>query len=353
LTSDDYNNNFGKMERREILQLGAATLAAAVLGKTVLAQTAPATAKKIKIDAYSRTLHWLRSPEEVAEACHQIGNTTIDLTVRAYPGHVQPEKVKTDLPVFVKALERNGVTVTSIAADITDAKTPYIEEMLGTASSLGIRYHWWRGFGNFDSNKPYAPQIDAFKPRLEALVKLDEKYGMKAMYHPQGGPFFDYLELVRNFDPKFVSLHFDTGHWIQVAQPNLAAMIMWAGPYIGGFVWKDEVVEKRDPAAAQPEAPAGGRGGRGGGGGGRGGSVSGWETRQMPVGTGMVDFNLAARSLKAINFDGPTECQPEWTGLGGAEVGRDTLTLPRETVIALLKRDYETIHAALAAAGLA
>ena len=47
----------------------------------------------------------------------------------------------------------------------------------------------------------------------------------------------------------------------------------------------------------------------------------------------MVDFALAARALKNINFEGPTECQPEWTGLGGAESGRDTLTLPAETVI--------------------
>jgi hypothetical protein len=67
----------------------------------------------------------------------------------------------------------------------------------------------------------------------------------------------------------------------------------------------------------------------------------------------MVDFSVAARALKLINFDGPTECQPEWTGLGGAENGRDTLTVPRETVIGLLKHDYETIHAVLAAAGVA
>jgi hypothetical protein len=52
----------------------------------------------------------------------------------------------------------------------------------------------------------------------------------------------------------------------------------------------------------------------------------------------MVDFLVAARALKAINFDGPTE----WTGLGGAENGRDTLTVPRETVISLLKHDYDT-----------
>src|SRR5262245_37685248 len=233
------------IDRRELLQLGAAAIAAGAFLRSGQAQTpspAPAAPGRIKIDAYSRTLHWLRKPEEVAEACHQIGNTTIDLTVRNAPGHVQPDKVKTDLPVFVKALERNGVKVTSMAADINDASTPYVEDMLGTASSLGIRHHWWRGFGGFDNTKPYGPQIEAFKPRLAALVKLEEKFGTKAMYHPQGGPFFDYLELVRQFDPKYVGLHFDTGHWIQVSQSNLASMIMWAGPYVAGFVWKDAVV---------------------------------------------------------------------------------------------------------------
>ena len=339
------------IDRRELLQAGAAALAAGAFSRIGFAQAAP----KIRIDAYSRTLHWLRKPEEVADACHQIGNMTIDLTVRTYPGHVDPAKVTTDLPPFVKALERSGITVTVLGADINDDKTPYIEEMLGTASSLGIRYNWWRGF-NFDSTKPYPPQIEALKPRLERLVKLEEKYGMKAMYHPQGGPMFDQLELIRNFDPRYVSLHFDTGHWIQITQSNMAAMIMLASPYVGGFVWKDAVVEKHDPAAEAPAAggrgaAAGAPGGRGGRG--RGGSVIGWGTRQVPVGTGMVDFALAARTLKLINFDGPTECQPEWTGLGGAESGRDTLTLPRETVIGLLKRDYDTIHAALTAAGLA
>jgi sugar phosphate isomerase/epimerase len=367
--------------RRELLQAGAAALAAGAFSRLGCAQnvsggSVPAAAK-IRIDAYSRTLHWVRTPEEVAAVCHRIGNTTIDLTVRSYPGHVDPAKVTTDLPPFVKALERNRITVTVMGADINDDKTPYVEEMLGTASSLGIRYNWWRGF-TFDNTKPYPSQIDALKPRLERLVKLEEKYGMKAMYHPQGGPMFDQLELIRNFDPRYVSLHFDTGHWLQVSQSNLAAMIMLAAPYVGGFVWKDAVMEKRDPAA---DASAGGgraahagdgaaiaqasaantpaaadgaaRGGRGRGGGGRGGSVNGWGTRQVPVGTGMVDFVLAARTLKSINFDGPTECQPEWTGLGGAELGRDTLTLPRETVIGLLKRDYDTIHAALAAAGVA
>lgn len=355
------------MHRRDLLKAGAIAMAGGMFGTEIKGQS---TTPNVRIDAYSRTLHWLRTPEDVAEACHQIGNTTIDLTVRAYPGHVQPENVKTDLPKFVKGLEKGGVTVTTLAADIADEKTPYVEDMLGTASSLGIKYNWWRGFGGaFDSTKPYPPQIEALKPRLAALVKLQEKFGMKAMYHPQGGPMFDYLDLVRNFDPRYVSLHFDTGHWVQVDPGNMGAMMMMAGPYVGGMVFKDEAVEKRDPAqlaaanagrAGRGAAGAsgggfpGGRGGSGRGAGGRGNTaVNGYTTVQVPVGTGMVNFNLVARYLKLINFDGPTECQPEWTGLGGAELGRDTLTLPRETVIGLLKRDYETIRAALVSAGLA
>jgi sugar phosphate isomerase/epimerase len=380
------------INRREVLQLGAAALAAGTLSKIGLTQTEPAP-KKIRIDAYSRTLHWLRTPGEVAEACHQIGNTTIDLTVRAYPGHVDPAKVKTDLPTFVKGLQQAGITTTVLGADIVDDQTPNLEEMLGTASSLGIKYNWWRGF-NFDNTKPYPPQIEALKPRLAKLVKIQEKYGMKAMYHPQGGPFFDQLELIRNFDPRYVSLHYDTSHWLQVSESNMAAMMMIAGPYLGGFVWKDAVVEKRDPAAIAAEAaaaaanrpprpdapaPAGppqagppaaagdaargprgaaggpggarGPGGPGGPGGGRNAAYNGWGTRQVAVGSGMVDFTLAAKTLKLMNFDGPTECQPEWPGLGGAENGRDTLTVPRETVIALLKHDYDTIHACLTTAG--
>src|SRR5678816_2181674 len=135
-----------EMNRRELLQLGVAAIGATTLPSIARGQGAPAPAfakpiRPIRIDAYSRTLHWLRKPEEVATACHQIGNSTIDLTIRNYPGHVLPEKAKTDLPIWVKALKQHGVEVTSIAADITDAKTPFVEEILGTMQSLGIRHH--------------------------------------------------------------------------------------------------------------------------------------------------------------------------------------------------------------------
>jgi hypothetical protein len=76
------------------------------------------------------------------------------------------------LPLFVKTLARNGITVTVLGADIVDDQTPHIEEMLGTASSLGIRFRW-RGF-RFDYDKPYAPQLDRDTPTLprETVIGL-------------------------------------------------------------------------------------------------------------------------------------------------------------------------------------
>jgi hypothetical protein len=97
-----------------------------------------------------------------------------------------------------------------------------VEAILGTMSSLGIRHHWWRGF-SFNATQPYREQVDALKPRIERLVKLEERYGTKAMYHPGGGPYYDILEFLRNFDPRYVSVHYDTGHWLQVSQANMAA----------------------------------------------------------------------------------------------------------------------------------
>jgi hypothetical protein len=114
------------MKRRELLHLA---LGAASLADLASAQDA-APPKTVRVDAYSRTLHWLRKPEEVAEACHQIGNTSIDLTIRAYPGHIQPEKVTTDLPPFVRALERNGIAVSTVATG-RDALTLPRETVIG------------------------------------------------------------------------------------------------------------------------------------------------------------------------------------------------------------------------------
>ena len=68
------------------------------------------------------------------------------------------------------------------------------------------------------------------------------------------------------------------------------------------------------------------------------------------MGTGLVDVFRYAAVMRDIGFNGPMELQAEYP-LGGAESGRDKLTLPRAQVIGSLKRDVLTIRAALQQSG--
>ena len=366
-----------------MLKLGGAVAAAAAVPGAFGQGIQGAPAKKIRLDAYSRTLHWLRTPGEVAEACHQIGNTSIDLTVRPGSGHVNPENVKTELPAFVKGLKAGGIEVSMIAPAITEAEDPYAEATLDAASSLGIHHYWWGTF-RYDETKPYWPQLDALKPKVEKIARLNEKYGMKAMAHPRAGAgsvsggFYDLLYVLKNFDPRSVSFQYDTGQLMQARDEDVVLQLRLGTPYIGGFVWKDGVIEPADSPnpddvfrAAHPRANTGPTDGAGMGapmrannGGGQAQTAAGprnrtpnpypskWRSRQVPIGTGLVNVKLICHTLKEIGFDGPMECEPEWPQLGGADQGATELVVPREQVITLLKRDYDNVTSAMTAVGL-
>jgi sugar phosphate isomerase/epimerase len=205
--------------------------------------------KKLKVDAYSRHLQWLRSPDEVAEATIEMGYDGVDITVRPYPGHVDPEKVTTDLPVFVNAIRKHGLEVSMITCPITDADSPNAEKILQAASGLGIKHYWWGTF-RLDPAQPVMPQLDALKPRVEKLAALNAKYGMKAMYHTYsipntvGANVWDFLYVLRNFDPAHVSFHWDVGHTsITGGNGTWAQSMRAAGPYIGGVSAKDYIYE--------------------------------------------------------------------------------------------------------------
>ena len=342
------------MDRREILQLGAATLAASSLAKSALAQ-APAASGKFTLDVYSKHLQWLRTPQELAKGIADIGLATTDLTVTPYPGHVDPAKVKTDLPAFVSALKQNGVGVSSITCAITDADTPGAEAILDAASSAGIHNYSWGGY-TYNPGQPYGPQLDALKPRVAALVKLNQKYGMKALYQPKQGAqnvgalFVDFLGVLQGFDPKFVAFRYDTGALLQVTSQNFLMHMRMGAPYIGAVALNDAMVHLDLPVWDQgtftPQqllAPSGGGDNTGNAGGnpnaiGGGGRRLPYNLHPVPVGTGMIDLMLIGKALKDINFNGPAECQITWD-LGGAESGNDKITLPRQEVIGRIKRD--------------
>ena len=356
------------MNRRELLRLGTASLAAAALPKVSAAQTAPNAPQPpptFQFDVYSRSLQWLRTPETVAKAVIDSGARSIDLTVMPYPGHVDPAKVRADLPPFVNGLKSGGVAVSAITCPIADSDSPDAEAIIATASSLGIRYYGWGGFQH-EPRQPYRAQLDALKPRVARLAKLNEKYDMKALYQPRpgevGSVFFDFLDVLRNFDPRYVSFRYDTATLLHPRPQDAALELQLGAPYIGAVALNDAVVKLELPVwndgayTGTPRQLVGASMGSGDNLGkdggnplaiGGGGRPLPYHFYEVPVGTGMVDFSLIGQTLKEIGFSGPVESQTDWP-LGGAEKGSDKTTMPPLEVIGQLKHNRLMIEQAFA-----
>src|ERR1700743_1624902 len=65
-----------------------------------------------------------------------------------------------------------------------------------------------------------------------------------------------------------------------------------------------------------------------------------WTPHWCGAGQGMVNFSGFFSLVKAGGrFSGPVQLHFEYPGLGGAENGKNTLTVPKEDVIAAMHRD--------------
>lgn len=295
---------------------------AAAAAAPVAAQPA---AERVTICAFSKHFHWAGVPE-AAEVCAKLGYDGIDLTLRK-GGHVLPERVADDLPKAVEAIRKAGLTVPMATTDIVDPSTPHAEAILKTMAALGIRRYRWGGF-RYNEKEPIAQQLESFKPRVRDLAALNKQYGVCAMYHTHSGIgqvgacMWDLWLLLKDHDPNLVSANYDIGHatveggfggWIHTSRLLL--------PYTRGVAVKDFRWASNDRGV--------------------------WRPRWCALGEGMVDFRQFFGIMKAARFAGPLQLHMEYPELGGADVGRTSFTIPKEKLLAIMRKDVETLKGLL------
>jgi sugar phosphate isomerase/epimerase len=350
------------MDRRAFL---ASSTALAAFPASLKAQPAPLGKSGLVLS--SRALQWLRSPAELAKACVDIGLDHVDLTVGAAPAHVDAARVRPDLPAFVGGLKQAAITVTTVSTPIVDADTPNAEAILDAAAQAGIGYYLWGGLA-YNPAAPYGPQLDTLKPRIQKLAALNQKYKIKGLYQPRAGAanvgaaFLDILDLLKPFDPRFVGVQYDTAALLQPVREVFVAHMRLGGAHIGGIAVNDAAVDLDLPEYDQgfytgtgPIAPTNAGDNTGTDKGdmlaiGGGGRTLPYRYHPKRVGTGMIDLTLIGRTLKEVGFNGPAEIDIDWP-LGGVETGAATISLPRETVLGLIKRERLAIEAGLFAGG--
>ena len=321
------------MDRREFFQASAlSTIVTSVLGDRTLAQAAQTAApnatptpRKLILDAYTRHLHWMRSADEIAEAAIEMTCGGVNPTIQAYPGHIDPTKVTTELPAFVKTMQKHGLRVKQVRGGGQTAVDANVEAMVGAMGQSGVT-HYWIGTDNYDLTKPITPQLDAIKVKVQKFVELNRKHGTTLMYHTRAGAnaigsvVWDLLYVLKDFDPKYVGIHWDTGHMSHHGSNMWELLMRTAGPYVVAMGWKDRSWQQNlgflgeggpYPGPQAPAAPAAGRGAGGAGRGGRGGGRAGG----APAAGGAVAPVAGEGAAEAANAAAPAR------GRGGAPGG--------------------------------
>ena len=315
--------------RRDFLHtLGSGTVMAGLIARGARAGQTSDGPAPLKVSIFSKHLHWL-DYEGMAQTAAEIGFDGIDLTVRA-GGHVLPERVQEDLPKAYAAVRKAGLSMPMVTAGIVNARTPHVEAMLKTFSSLGIPLYRWGGF-QWEEPTPVPERLAQLKAEAAKLGELNRQYKVGAMYHNHSGAevgasVWDLWEILKDLDRQWLGVNYDFSH--ATIEGGLGAWInsfRLVSPMMKGIAVKDFYWGKNSQGVWQPQ----------------------W----CPLGEGMVNYKKYFAMLKEAKFSGPVQMHIEYP-LGGAESGAKTLTVEKSKVIAAMRKNLTILKGWLRDAGL-
>jgi sugar phosphate isomerase/epimerase len=349
------------MYRRELIGKGVSALVLAAVPRSVQAHPdVLASAGKTAIAISSANLHWLRIPEEIAEAAIEMGFGAITLTVGPPPAHVSLADAPLSLAAFVHGLRGAGIVVDTIScsADLSP-DVAGIDALLAAASKLDIKQYIFGPYP-YAADQSIPMQLDTFKPSFSALARLNTRYGIRGLYRNRAGLYlgaalFDLVEVLRGIDRSAIGICYDTGQGALAGGNNSwKAGLLVAGPYLGGLFCTDYALQFQLDAnqggvftGTSEDLATSFKGGVTRPFGGGGGQTNPWIAPAVPLGTGLVDLPQLATILRKVGFEGPLTVLSDYPN-GGTENGGDKLTLPRALVLGAIKRDLLTLKAGLA-----
>ena len=225
MTQRDTTNDNLNLSRRDAMgRMASGSLAAVFAGS--LASTVAARPQDPRQPAageheflfFSKPFQSL-SFDELGELAASTGYTGLEFPVRP-GGHIEPEAVEEQLPKAVDAFRKHGISVSLISTGINEVSDEQAtQRVLRTAAELGIP-RFRMAYYRYDLKQPIAPQLKSFAPRLNALIGLADKIGIKPLYQNHSGsryvgaPVWDVYSLIAPYSPEKIGLAFDIGHAI-------------------------------------------------------------------------------------------------------------------------------------------
>jgi sugar phosphate isomerase/epimerase len=250
-------------------------------------KTAGPDANSWKINLFSKHLQFLEY-EQMAEAAVQCGLDGLDLTVRP-GGHVLPEHVKRDLPLAAKAIRNAGLGLTMMTTRISDPEDPLTEQILGTASELGVKFYRM-GYYSYEKNQGISQNLDRIRRQMEGLARLNEKYRIHGAYQNHSGsrfgaPLWDLWQVLETLAPEWSGCQYDIRHAIVEGAESWELAFDLLKNHIRCLAIKDFHWHLQDGK---------------------------WRIKNVPIGDGMVDFNAFFQKVYSYNIFGPISLHIEY-----------------------------------------
>lgn len=242
-----------------------------------------------------------------------------DLTVRP-GGKVEPADVETTLPKLSAEAKKRDLALDMMVTGIVSATDPLTGRVLKTASSLGIK-HYRLGYYEFDYKTGIWESLQKHKAALKEVADLNRKYDIHGGYQNHagtrvGGPVWDVYELLKDFPAEFAGCQYDVRHaMVEGANAWILGMRLLA-PWIKTLAIKDFTWVT---TGGKPRAVT------------------------VPLGEGMVSWDLFFKTVKELNICGPLTLHIEYQLLTKDEE-KLSLSQQQEIIVGKLKKDVDYLN---------
>ena len=258
----------------------------------------------------------------ICECVAKAGIGGIDLTVRP-GGKVEPRDVETKLPVLVEQAKKYDLALDMMVTAIVASKDPDSERILRTASVSGIKYYRL-GWLEYDYKIGIWESLQKYREILKEIVDLNRKYKIFGGYQNHegiwvGAPVWDLHELLRDLPPEFLGSQYDVRHaMVEGTNTWNIGMRLIAG-HIGTLAIKDYTWNRTNGK---------------------------FQAVTVPLGEGMVDWDLFFRTLKEMNIAAPITLHVEYPLLEKSEENLSLLK-QQEIIVRKLKKDMDYLNSSL------
>lgn len=246
----------------------------------------------------------------------------LDLAVRP-KGRVEPKSVAEHLPEVIEMAKKSNLKTEMMVTAITDANDDTTKLVLKTAAALGIR-HYRMGYYDYDYKKGITQSLNDVRKKLEALAKLNYEMGIQGGYQNHSGtrvgaPIWDVWHLIKNLPFKSLSSQFDIRHAVAEGASSWVLAMQLLSKNIGSLAIKDFTW-----------------------------NVSGDKAKlvNVPLGEGIVDFNLFFKMIKELGIAAPVTLHAEYPLLSKENEGLPLLQ-KQQVIVSKLKKDVDFTRAHL------